>query len=131
MIFSPLEIISTSLWASLYHHLPVLAVFSHVSCQFVFAHIFSVVVDPSPPRPPPSSLTRYDHAHNFFDMLSSSLLLICPYQLNSFCLRNVDIWHPLASSCMIWFLHGPFWSYPLSIVASSFLLHAICSRLSF
>ena len=39
-LFSPLETISTSLWASLYHQLPVLSVFSHVSCQFVFAHIF-------------------------------------------------------------------------------------------
>ena len=29
--FSPLETISTSLWASLYHHVPVLSVFSHVS----------------------------------------------------------------------------------------------------
>ena len=64
-LFSPLETISTSLWASLYHHLPVLSVFSHVSCQFVFAHIFSVVVDPSPFRPSPSSLPRYDHVHNF------------------------------------------------------------------
>ena len=35
--FSPLETISTSLWARLHHHLPVLSVFSHVSCQFVFA----------------------------------------------------------------------------------------------
>ena len=52
--FSPLETISTSLWASLYHHLPVLSV-----------HIFSVVVNPSPSRPPPSSLPRYDHVHNF------------------------------------------------------------------
>ena len=31
--FSPLETISTSLWASLYHHLPVRSVFSHVNCQ--------------------------------------------------------------------------------------------------
>ena len=64
--FSPLEIISTSLWASLYHHLPVLSVFSYVSCQFVFVHIFSVVVNPSPSRLPPSSLPRYDHVHHFF-----------------------------------------------------------------
>ena len=42
-----IETISTSLWASLYHHIPVLSVFSYVSCQFVFGHIFSVVVDPS------------------------------------------------------------------------------------
>ena len=38
------------------------------------------------------------------------------------------LWHPLVSSG---FWHGPFWSYPLSTVAFSFLLHAICSRLSF
>ena len=44
---------------------PVLYVFSHVSCQFLFIHIFSVVVDPSPSRLPPSSLLRYDHAHHF------------------------------------------------------------------
>ena len=49
--FSPLETISTSLWASIHHHFPVLSVFSHVSCQFVFVHIFSVVVDSSPSRP--------------------------------------------------------------------------------
>ena len=65
--FSPLETISTSVWTSLYHHLPVLSVFSHVSCQFVFAHIFPVVVDPSPSRPPPpSSLPQYDHVHYYF-----------------------------------------------------------------
>ena len=29
------------------HRFPVLSVFSHVSCQFVFVHIFPVVVDPS------------------------------------------------------------------------------------
>ena len=45
--FSPLETISTSSWASLHHHFPVLSVFSHVSCQFVFSHVFSVVVCPS------------------------------------------------------------------------------------
>ena len=28
----------------------------------------------------------------FLDKLSSSLLLICPYTFNRFCLRNVDIW---------------------------------------
>ena len=31
---------------------PVLSVFSHVSCQFIFVHIFPGVVDPSPSRPP-------------------------------------------------------------------------------
>ena len=122
---SPLETISTYLWASLYHHLPVLSVFSHVSCQFVFAHIFSVVVDPSPSRPPPSSLPRYDHFHNFLDKLSSSLLLICPYKFNRFCLRNVDIWHTLASSCVIWFLTWSFLVLPL--IHRSILISATCN----
>ena len=43
LLFSHLETISTSLWASLYHHLPVLPVFSRVSCQFVSVHIFPVL----------------------------------------------------------------------------------------
>ena len=67
----------------------------------------------------------------FLDKLSSSLLLICPYKFNRFCLRNVDIWHTLASSCVIWFQIWYFLVLPLSIVASSFLLHAICCSLSF
>ena len=40
----------------------------------------------------------------FLDKLSSSLLLICPHRFNRCCLRNVDIWHTLASTCMLWFL---------------------------
>ena len=33
---------------------------------YLLTHIFSVVVDPSPSRPPPSSLPRYDvHVHYF------------------------------------------------------------------
>ena len=40
----------------------------------------------------------------FLERLSSSLLLMCPCQFNLFCLRNVDIWHTLASSSMIYFL---------------------------
>ena len=32
------------------------------------------------------------------ERLSSSLLLTCPYQCNRFCLRNVDLWHPLVLS---------------------------------
>ena len=38
------------------------------------------------------------------------------------------LWHPL-----VWpgFWHGIFLAYPLSIIASSFPLHVICSRLSF
>ena len=35
LFFSPLETISTSLWASLHLHFPVLSVFSHVSCHFI------------------------------------------------------------------------------------------------
>ena len=67
----------------------------------------------------------------FLDRLASSLLLICPYQFNRFCLMDVDIWHTLASSSIIWYLTWSFLFYHLFIVASSFLLHAICSRLSF
>ena len=59
------------------------------------------------------------------------LLLICPYQFNRFCLMHVDIWHTLSSSSIIWYLTWSFLFYHLFIVASSFLLHAICSRLSF
>ena len=110
-IFSPLETISTSLWASLYHHIPVLSVFSHVSCQFVSAQIFSVVVDPSPSRTPPSSL-----------------LLICPYRFNRFCLRNVGIWHTLASSCMLWFLTWSFLVLPL--IHRSIFISATCNLFS-
>ena len=111
--FSPLETISTSLWASLYHHLPVLSVFSHVNCQFVFAHIFSVVVDPSPSRPPLLLFPGTTMSIICLDKLSFSLLVICPYRFNRFCLRNVDIWHTLASSYMLWFLTWSFLVLPL------------------
>ena len=50
------ETISTCLWARLHHHLPVLSVFSYVSCHLNFVHIFPDVVDPSPSRLPSSSL---------------------------------------------------------------------------
>ena len=64
----------------------------------------------------------------FLDKLSSSLLLICPYKFNRFCLRNVDIWHTLASSCMIWFLT---WSFlVLPIIHRSILISATCNLLS-
>ena len=131
---SPLETISTSLWASLYHHLPVLSVFSHVSCQFVLILLISsrlLSIHLRLGRPlllfPGTTMSII-----FLDKLSSSLLMICPYTFNRFCLRNVDIWHTLASSCVIWFQIWYFLVLPLiSIVASSFLLHAICSSLSF
>ena len=84
--FSPVETISTSLRASLYHHIPVLSVFSHVSC-----HIFSVVVRPSQSRSPPLLFPGTTTSIIFLDKLSSSLLLTCPYQCNRFCLRNMDI----------------------------------------
>ncbi len=77
----------------------------------------------------PSSLPGMTVSINFLDRLSSSLLLICPYKCNGFCLRNVHIWHTLASSCMIWF---PTWSFlVLPLIHRSiliFLLHAICFR---
>ena len=49
----------------------------------------------------------------FLDRLSSSLLLTWPYQCSRFCLRNVDIWHTLASSCIIVFLTWSFLVLPL------------------
>ena len=104
--FSPLETISKSLWARLHHHFPVLSVFSHVSCQFIFVHIFPVVVDPSPSRPPPaSSLPLYDQVHRFLERLSSSLLLIhvCPtkYIVSVSGMLTFGILEPV---CIIWFL---------------------------
>ena len=112
--FSPLETISSSLWASLYHHLPVLSVFSHVSCQFVFGHIFSVIVCPSQSRWPLLLFSGTTMPIIFLDRLSSSVLLTCPpYQCNRFCLKNVDIWHTLASSCIVLFLAWSFLVLPL------------------
>ena len=64
----------------------------------------------------------------FLDMLSSSLLLICPYQFNRFCLRNVDIGHTLASSCMIWVLTWSFLVLPL--IHRSILISATCNLFS-
>ena len=129
LIFSPLETISTSLWASLYHNLPVQSVFCNVSCQFVFvmsSRLLSVHLSLGRPLLlfPVTSMSI-----TFLDRLSASLLLTCPYQCNRFCLRNVDIWHTLSSSCIIWFLT---WScLVLPLIHRSILLHAICSRLSF
>ena len=106
-VFSPftaLETIPTSLWASLHHHFPVLSVFSHVSCQFIFfisSRVLSIHIRLGRPLIlfPGTTMSII-----FIERLSSSLLLMCPYQFNIFCLRNVDIWHTLAHSCMIWFL---------------------------
>ena len=64
----------------------------------------------------------------FLDKLSSSLLLICPYKFNRFCLRNVDIWDTLASSCMIWFLTWSFLVLPL--IHRSILIFATCNLFS-
>ena len=119
---SPLETISNTLWASLYHHLPVLYVFSHVSCQFVFAHILSIHLRVGRPLLlfPGATMSII-----FLDKLSSSLLLICPYRFNRFCLRNVDIWHTLASSCMLWFLTWSFLVLPL--IHRSILISVTCN----
>ena len=62
--FSPLETISTSLWASLHHHFPVLSIFTLVTYQFIFAHILLHGVAPSPSNPPPYYIPRYDHVHH-------------------------------------------------------------------
>ena len=64
----------------------------------------------------------------FLDMLSSSLLLTCPYQCNRFCLRNVDIWHTLTSTCIIWFLALSFLVLPL--IHRSILISATCNLFS-
>ena len=126
--FSPLETISTSSWASLHHHFPVLSVFSHVSCQFVFSHIFSVVVCPSQSRSPLLLFPVTSMSITFLDRLSAYLLLTCPYQCNRFCLRNVDIWHTLASSCILWFLTWSFLVLPL--IHRSILISATCNLFS-
>ena len=131
--FSPLETISTSSWTSIYHHLPVLSVVSHVSCQFMFGHIFSVVVGPSQSRSPLLLIPGTTMSIIFIDSFYCRLLFSWHVRTNvivfvSGMLIFGTLWHPLVLSG---FWHGPFWSYPLSIVASSFLQHAICSRLSF
>ena len=64
----------------------------------------------------------------FLDRLSASLLLTCPYQFNRFCLRNVDIWHTLASSCILWFLTWSFLVLPL--IHRSILISATCNLFS-
>ena len=60
--------------------------------------------------------------------LSYSLLLTCPYQCNRFCLRNVDIWHTLASSCIVLFLTWSFLVLPL--IHRSILISATCNLFS-
>ena len=62
------------------------------------------------------------------ERLSSSLLLTFPYQCNRFCLRNVDVWHTLASSCIIWFLTWSFLILPL--ILRRILISATCNRFS-
>ena len=64
----------------------------------------------------------------FLDRLSASLLLTCPYQCNRFCLRNVAIWHTLASSCILWFLTWSFLVLPL--IHRSILISATCNLFS-
>ena len=64
----------------------------------------------------------------FLDKLSSSLLLICPYRFNRFCLRNVHIWHTLASYCILWFLTWSFLVLPL--IHRSILISATCNMFS-
>ena len=129
---SPLETISTSSWASLYHHLPVLSVFSHFSCHCVSSYLVIssqlLSVHLSLGRPL-LLLAGTTMPIIFLDTLSSSLPLPCPYQCNRFCLRNVDIWHTLASSCIIWFLTWSFLVLP-SIVASSFHMQSVLVFLS-
>ena len=62
------------------------------------------------------------------ERLSYSLLLMCPYQFNLFCLKNVDIWHTLASSCILCFLTWSFLVLPL--IHRSILISASCNLFS-
>ena len=62
---------------------------------------------------------------SFRERLSSSLLLMCLYKFNLFCLGNVDIWHTLASSCITWFLT---WSFLVLLLSR--LAIATCNILS-
>ena len=64
----------------------------------------------------------------FLERLSSSLLLMGPYQFNLFRLRNVGILHTLASSCMTWFLTWSFLVLPL--IHRSILISATCNLFS-
>ena len=74
VIFSPLETISTSLWARLHHHVPVLSVFSHVRRHYMLVP----GVEPSSFRPLPSFI---DHLNIFGDQ--SSLVIVFQYCLFS------------------------------------------------
>ena len=64
----------------------------------------------------------------YIDRLSSSLLLTWLYQCSRFCLRNVDIWYTLASSCSILFLTWSFLVLPL--IHLSILISATCNLFS-
>ena len=128
-LFSPLETISTSLWASLHNHFQycLFTVMSAVSLYLLISsRLLSLHLRLGRPLVlfPGTIMSIL-----FLERLSSSLLLIYPCRCNRFSLRNADIWHTLTYSCIIWCLT---WSFlVLSNVASSFLLHAICSRLAF
>ena len=106
-------------------------ILSYVICQFIYFQILPGVVNPSPSRLPLLLFPGTTMSIIFLERLCFSLLLVYPYQFNLFCLRNVTfgiLWHPLV---LPGFRHGIFWSYPLSIVVSSFPLLVICSRRSF
>ena len=92
IIVLTLETISTSLCASVHHYVPVLSVFGHVRCNFIFVlHIFPGVVDPSPSRPPPLLL--------FPCTTMSTIFSMCLYQFNLF--SRIAIGYALASLCTI------------------------------
>ena len=98
-------------------------------CQPSFHILISEdVVEPSPPCRPLRLVSGTTRPIIFLERLSSSLLLMCPYQSILLCLRNVDILLTLASYLWPGFWHCSFSSYPLFIIASTFPLNAICSR---
>ena len=63
-----------SLCASLRHNFPILSVFSHVNCRFIFFHICMGVVDPSPFRPQPFCCFSIQLCPSFF--LRGCLILV-------------------------------------------------------
>ena len=99
------------------------------------------------------SLPRYNHVHHplvslpivFFPGTTMFIILLCLSQLfsspvqpcsssscvhtncNLFCLRNVDIWHTLASFRMTWFLTWSFLVLPL--IHRSILISSTCNTM--
>ena len=107
---------------------PVLSIFSYVSCQFIFFISSRVLSSHLRLGRPLLLFPGTTMPIIFRERLSSSLLLMYPYRFNLFRLRNVDILHTLASSCMTWFLTWSFLVLPL--IHRSILISATCNLFS-